>query len=70
VRSGADARIPDDPETGLVMHTLFPVHAEMMLQIASDYPGLPDVRELTLSQIRFWYDGARSMLKQRTKSGK
>ncbi len=39
----------------------------MMLQIAMDFPALPDVRGLTLTEIRFWYDGERSMLQQRTR---
>ena len=37
-----------------------------LLQIARDYAGLPDVRELKLSEILFYYDGLRGELEQRT----
>lgn len=33
------------------------VYKSMVLQIARDYAGLPDVRTLTASQIRFFYNG-------------
>lgn len=39
----------------------------MMLQICAAYPGLPDVRTLTLSEIRWFYDGERPMLREHTK---
>lgn len=45
------------------------IHREMILQIATDYPGLPDVRTLTLSQIRFFYEGVRARLEEATKDG-
>ena len=37
-----------------------------LLQIARDYAGLPDVRELKLNEILFYYDGLRGELEQRT----
>lgn len=43
-----------------------PVYREMLLQICSDYPGLPDPRELSLTEIRFFYGGLRPGLKKHT----
>lgn len=31
--------------------------SEQMLQCAADYAGLPDVRTLTIPEIRFFYSG-------------
>jgi hypothetical protein len=58
-----------DPETERLdeQHTLGNVHRAMMLQIARDYAGLPDVRTLTASEIRFFYDGLRAELREGTK---
>jgi hypothetical protein len=39
----------------------------MILQIARDYPGLPDVRTLTVVEIVFFYDGMRPELKKYSK---
>lgn len=39
----------------------------MIRQISMDYPGLPDVREMTLDDIEFWYDGLRESLKKHYK---
>ncbi len=44
-----------------------PAYIEMLLQICRDYPGLPDPRTLTAYEIRFFYDGLRSELKEHTK---
>lgn len=41
----------------------------MVLQICRDYPGLPDVRTLTDTEIRFFYDGIRKDLQRATKKG-
>lgn len=38
----------------------------MLLQIARDYPGLPDPRSLTMSEIRWFYEALRSELKKHT----
>ena len=35
----------------------------MILQIARDYPGLPDIRDLSEHEIIFFYDGLREELK-------
>ncbi len=68
MRGGEDAwlvqrrdRVP--PEPG---HKLIPVYVEMLLQVCRDYPGLPDPRTLTTTEIRFFYAGLRSELKKST----
>ena len=66
MREGDDARLPST-EDGRTQHRLEAVYREMLIQISLDYAGLPDPRDLTLSEIRFWYDGLRETLKQRTK---
>lgn len=38
----------------------------MLLQVCTDYPGLPDPRTLTMSEIRFFYEGRRASLKKAT----
>lgn len=48
---------------------MLPVYTEMMLQIATEYSGLPDVRTLALSEIRFFYEGLRPTLRKHTKPG-
>lgn len=67
IRGGAEDRFVPDRETGQVTHTMAPVYCMMLRQIARDYPGLPDARTLTLSEIRFFYDGLRAELKVVTK---
>jgi hypothetical protein len=59
-----------DPESGDTSngHTLVPVYQSMLLQIARDYPGLPDVRTLSMSDIRFFYDGLRPEIAQLKKT--
>lgn len=66
VRHGADEKLPRDRETGEPRHTLVPVYSEMLLQICRDYAGLPDARTLTMTQIRFFYEGLRPELKKHT----
>jgi hypothetical protein len=66
VREGDDARLPQTEE-GRAQHRLDAVYGEMLIQISLDFAGLPDPRELTLSEIRFFYNGLREILKQRTK---
>jgi len=60
VRNGADARLPDAERT----------YKEMLLQIARDYPGLPDARTLSVPEIVFFYEGLRPELKKHTKHGR
>lgn len=67
VRSGHDARLRPDRETGASCHTLVPVYSEMLLQICRDYAGLPDPRTLTLNEIRFFYAPLRKELREHTK---
>ncbi len=47
-----------------------PVYTEMLLQICRNYPGLPDARSLTNSEIRFFYEGIRMELRSNTKPSK
>lgn len=42
----------------------------MLLQVASDYPGLPDVRTLRMSEIRYFYEGLRPNLRRHTRPRK
>jgi hypothetical protein len=57
VRNGADAQLSSARAT----------YKEMLLQVARDYPGLPDLRTLALSEIVFFYDGLRPELRKHTK---
>ena len=43
------------------------VYSEMLLQVAREYPGLPDPRTMTLEEIRFFYNGLRGDLSRLTK---
>jgi len=60
VRNGADARLSSAEDT----------YREMLLQVARDYPGLPDPRTLTVTEIVFFYDGLRPELKKCTRPKK
>lgn len=65
VRGGGDTILRahgDDPG-----HKLRRVYGEMLLQVCRDYPGLPDPRTLSLSEIRFYYEGLRAELREHTK---
>lgn len=66
MRAGAPARIPRDRETGAWLHTLPNVYAEMLVQICREYPGLPDPRTLTMSEVRFFYEPLRAELTRQT----
>jgi hypothetical protein len=53
---------------GVALHTFEPVYREMLLQVCLDYQGgIGDFRSLTDAEIRFFYNGLRPTLKQRTK---
>lgn len=69
MRHGEDERLQPDRETGASRHTMVPVYSEMLLQICRDFPGLPDARRLSLSEIRFFYEGLRPELKKHTRPG-
>jgi hypothetical protein len=43
------------------------VYREMLLQACLDYPGIGDFRVLTDAELRFFYNGIRQNLQQRTK---
>lgn len=45
-------------------HRIVTVYTEMLLQVAREYPGIPDPRTLTLDEIRFFYAGLRHDLKK------
>lgn len=66
---GSDSELPWAPHTHSVTHTVAVVHGAMLVQICRTYHVLPDVRAMTMSEIRFWYDGIRGELKAATKSG-
>jgi hypothetical protein len=57
VRNGADAQLETGGET----------YAEMLLQVALDYPGLPDPRTMTIPEIVFFYRGLRKQLQKHTR---
>jgi hypothetical protein len=57
VRSGEDVQLGTGAAT----------YGEMLLQVALDYPGLPDPRTLTTAQITFFYNGLRKQLKKHTR---
>ena len=39
----------------------------MLLQVARDYPGIPDPRTLAIGEVVFFYNGLRAELKKHTK---
>jgi hypothetical protein len=64
VRGGEDFRHQNGA------HRLPAVYGEMMLQVAQDYSGAPDVLNMRAHQIRFFYNGIRRKLQQETKPSK
>ncbi len=70
VREGVSCWLPRDLDTGREVHTLPTVMSEMVLQVCSDYPGIPDYRTLTFEQIEWFYNGLRESLKEATKPRK
>jgi hypothetical protein len=67
VRNGANWRSPRDLKSDIATHTARAVYREMLLQICSTYHVLPDPRTITLTEIRFFYDGMRASLCASTK---
>ncbi len=67
MRSGADARLSRDKETGAATHTAPVVYREMLRQVCRDYASIPDPRTLSLEDIVFFYDGLRRELRAATK---
>jgi hypothetical protein len=67
VRGGENTQIDNDPETGVVLHNAENVFGEMLMQVAREYSGLPDVRGLTFSELAYFYGGLRGDLKRSTK---
>lgn len=66
VRDGMDVSLGYDRD-GRPLHTRANVFTAMYLQICMSYPGLPDVRTLSLDEIEFFYEGIRGQLKTDTK---
>ena len=68
VRSGESRRLGGTPQRikREGTNSAFVVYTEMLLQIARDYPGLPDARALTVREIRFFYEGLRRELEKGT----
>jgi len=64
VRHGSDVKLYDKERRNI--NTRLNVMSEMILQICTDYAGLPDPRTLSDSEIRFFYEGARATLKKHT----
>jgi len=62
VRHGVDEKLTRG------RNTTEQVYGEMILQVCRDYAGLPDIRTLKASEIRFFYDGLRAELKAGTKN--
>jgi hypothetical protein len=60
-------RFGDDRKLDKGGHCLAPVYSEMIRQVCRDYSGIPDARTLSLSEIRFFFEGIRGELKQHTK---
>ena len=58
VRHGVDERLTRG------RHRIVAVYSEMLLQIAREYPGLPDPRTMELEEIRFFYNGLRGDLRR------
>jgi hypothetical protein len=52
------------------VHTLPEVYGVMLLQICREYHNLPPYKDLTLSEIRYFYGGLRNELKSIAKLGK
>lgn len=57
MRNGADVRLANAQVT----------YKEMILQVARDYPGLPDPRTLTIGEVVYFYSGLREELKKHTR---
>ena len=67
VRHGADQKLEKDRKTGKPNHIFQNVYTEMYLQVTRDYSSLPDPRTLKSHEIKFFYEGLRSELKEHTK---
>lgn len=71
MRGGQDDFLPKLEETPMrdatAGHKLTAVYREMLLQICRDYAGLPDPRTLSMTEIRFFYEGVRLELRASTK---
>lgn len=66
MRHGADARLEKDRKSGRILHTVPNVYGEMLRQICLDYQMLPDPRTLSMTEIRYFYNGERGQLQKNT----
>ena len=60
VRFGEDSKLKKGE------HNFLNVYTEMLLQISRDYSTLPDIRTMSITEIRFFYDGLRGEIKAHT----
>lgn len=72
MRGGEDRKIPPRirPDGTRERHALFPVYSEMLQQICRSYGSLPNPRSMTMTEIRFFYNGMRAELHEATKPRK
>lgn len=61
VSKGQETTLGYDRE-GNPLHTRLNVMRRMILEICYRYPGLPDVRTLSIDEVEFFYDGLRGIL--------
>lgn len=70
IQRGLSTRIPIvvvDPATyGEAARYVGVVMAEVMHALVRFCPGLPDVRKMSVSELLWWYDGIRPLLRGRT----
>jgi hypothetical protein len=66
VHGGTDARLPSvgKGKAKSSANTATEVYSGMLLTVCRHYPGLPDPRTLTVSEIRFFYNGLRPELRK------
>ncbi len=69
MRGGQDVRLKKEKRGGKwrETHTLLTVSLEMYFQIQLDYRSLPNPPDLTLFEIRLYYNYLRGTLKEATK---
>lgn len=65
VRNGQDT-ILQDPRGEECRHTLTRVYSEMILTVAMNYNSAPNVLDMDLDEIEFFYNGIRADLKRST----
>lgn len=70
IRRSASVRIPvvtvEAATYGEAVRYVGVVMAEVLHTLVRFCPGLPDVRRMSVSELLFWYDGIRPLLRGRT----